>query len=125
MSSEAAAAKQRDFQDQVEKADKSDFTDDGYRGQGVARKLLSMAVDHLEEIGCTSVVLHSSAAGKSLHNFQEPAWRDDSHSPDPNRHCLSPSRSCYPRSYQKVLECRSLAGWDEESVNGWIRDCPS
>jgi len=43
------------------------FTDDAYRGRGVAKKLVSMAVDHLEEIGCNSVVLHSSEAGRPLY----------------------------------------------------------
>ncbi|MBY5570659.1 GNAT family N-acetyltransferase [Rhizobium leguminosarum] len=43
------------------------FTKDAYRGHGVARKLVTMAVDHLQAIGCTSVVLHSSEAGKPLY----------------------------------------------------------
>lgn len=43
------------------------FTDPAYRGRGVARKLVGMAVEHLEKHGCTSVVLHSSQAGRPLY----------------------------------------------------------
>jgi ribosomal protein S18 acetylase RimI-like enzyme len=44
------------------------YTDPAYRGQGVARRLVQMAIDHLERCGCTSVVLHSSDAGKKLYS---------------------------------------------------------
>jgi ribosomal protein S18 acetylase RimI-like enzyme len=43
------------------------FTHDVYRGNGVAKKLVAMAIEHLKVIECTSVVLHSCEAGKHLY----------------------------------------------------------
>jgi ribosomal protein S18 acetylase RimI-like enzyme len=43
------------------------YTDPAHRGQGIARRLVKMAVDHLERCRCTSVVLHTSEAGKKLY----------------------------------------------------------
>jgi len=37
------------------------------RRQGVAAQLVSSALDHLRAIGCTTAVLHASAAGKSVY----------------------------------------------------------
>jgi len=44
------------------------FTDDAYRGRGVAETLVRMAIDHLEQCGCTSIVLHASEAGQKLYS---------------------------------------------------------
>ncbi|WP_369333330.1 GNAT family N-acetyltransferase [Rhizobium grahamii] len=43
------------------------FTDPACRGKGVARKLLAMAIKHLERCECTAVVLHASNAGRPLY----------------------------------------------------------
>ncbi len=43
------------------------YSDPLYRGRGVAKKLVSMAVEHLREAGCTTAVLHASEAGKPLY----------------------------------------------------------
>jgi hypothetical protein len=39
---------------------------DVYRGNRVANKLVAMAMEHLEAIGCTPVVLHPSEAGRRI-----------------------------------------------------------
>lgn len=43
------------------------YTNPVYRGKGIAKRLVEMAIDHLQSCGCTSVVLHSSEADKKLH----------------------------------------------------------
>ena len=43
------------------------FTEPAYRGRGIARKLVEMAVEHFEKCGCTAVVLHASEAGQRLY----------------------------------------------------------
>ncbi|MBC2774986.1 GNAT family N-acetyltransferase [Rhizobium sp. AQ_MP] len=43
------------------------YTDPAYRGQGIAKKLMALAVEHLKDIGCTTIVLHSSDAGEKLY----------------------------------------------------------
>lgn len=43
------------------------YSDPFYRGRGIARKLVSMAVEHLRGIGCTTAVLHASDVGQSLY----------------------------------------------------------
>jgi len=43
------------------------YVEPPYRRRGVSRKLVEMAIEHLREVGCTSVVLHSSGAGKNLY----------------------------------------------------------
>ncbi|KAA0687991.1 GNAT family N-acetyltransferase [Neorhizobium sp. P12A] len=43
------------------------YVDPAYRRRGISRKLLAMAIEHLREIGCTTVVLHSSDAGEPLY----------------------------------------------------------
>ena len=43
------------------------FVEETARGQGIGRMLLERAVQHLREIGCTRVLLHSSIAGRPLY----------------------------------------------------------
>ncbi|MBW9115615.1 GNAT family N-acetyltransferase [Rhizobium cauense] len=43
------------------------YVDPAYRRTGVSAKLVEMAIEHLREVGCTSVVLHSSEAGENLY----------------------------------------------------------
>lgn len=43
------------------------YTDPAYRGQGVAKRLMTLALDHLKDVGCTTIVLHSSDAGETLY----------------------------------------------------------
>ncbi|MDP9812198.1 ribosomal protein S18 acetylase RimI-like enzyme [Rhizobium tibeticum] len=43
------------------------FIDPAYRRQGVSKKLMFMILDHLRDIGCTGIVLHSSEAGEALY----------------------------------------------------------
>ncbi|MCJ8521235.1 ribosomal protein S18 acetylase RimI-like enzyme [Pseudorhizobium tarimense] len=44
------------------------YTDPSMRGQGIAGGLMSLALKHLQDIGCTTVVLHSSEAGQNLYH---------------------------------------------------------
>ena len=43
------------------------YVDAPYRRQGISKNLTSMAVEHLRDIGCTGVVLHSSEVGEPLY----------------------------------------------------------
>lgn len=43
------------------------YVEPSYRRQGIAKRLTSIAVDYLKEIGCTQVVLNASPAGKPVY----------------------------------------------------------
>jgi ribosomal protein S18 acetylase RimI-like enzyme len=43
------------------------FVEPAVRRQGIAAALVLRAIEHLRSIGCTTAVLHSSDAGKSLY----------------------------------------------------------
>lgn len=38
-----------------------------HRRRGIARRLMQACLDHLRDIGCTSIILHSSDAGMNLY----------------------------------------------------------
>jgi ribosomal protein S18 acetylase RimI-like enzyme len=43
------------------------YVDVHFRGQGIAKQLTSMAVDHLRILNCTRVILHASPSGKPVY----------------------------------------------------------
>lgn len=43
------------------------YVEPDFRRQGIARRLMERAIDHLKALGCTTVVLHSSDAGEKLY----------------------------------------------------------
>jgi ribosomal protein S18 acetylase RimI-like enzyme len=43
------------------------WVDPAYRKRGISTELVTMAVDHLQEVGCTGVVLHASDAGQGVY----------------------------------------------------------
>ena len=43
------------------------FVDARFRRRGVGRRLMASALAHLRELGCTTAVLHASAAGEPLY----------------------------------------------------------
>lgn len=44
------------------------YVEPHYRGQGIAKKLTTTAVDYLKSIGCTRVILHASPPGKPVYS---------------------------------------------------------
>ncbi|MFB2769026.1 GNAT family N-acetyltransferase [Pelatocladus sp. BLCC-F211] len=44
------------------------YVDAAYRGQGIAKRLTSMAIDYLKAIACTRVILHASPLGKPVYD---------------------------------------------------------
>ena len=44
------------------------YVEPPYRGQGIAKQLTNIALDHLKIIGCTRVVLHASPSGKPVYS---------------------------------------------------------
>jgi len=44
------------------------YVEPPHRGQGIAKKLTSMAIAHLKEIGCTSAILNASPMGQSVYS---------------------------------------------------------
>ena len=43
------------------------YVEPPYRGQGIAKKLVSLAIAHLKAIGCMSAILHASPSGKPVY----------------------------------------------------------
>lgn len=44
------------------------YVEPPHRGQGLAKKLTIMAIDHLKSLGCTRVILHASPLGKPVYS---------------------------------------------------------
>jgi len=44
------------------------YVEPPHRGQGLAKKLTGMAINHLKLLGCTRVVLNASPSGKPVYN---------------------------------------------------------
>ncbi|MCL1473144.1 GNAT family N-acetyltransferase [Argonema antarcticum] len=44
------------------------YVEPDYRGQGIAKKLTSTAVEYLKSLGCTRVILHASPPGKPVYS---------------------------------------------------------
>lgn len=44
------------------------YVEPPYRGQGIAKKLTSMAIAHLKSLGCTKAILHASPSGKPVYS---------------------------------------------------------
>lgn len=44
------------------------YVEPPYRGQGIAKKLTSLACDYLKSIDCTRVVLHASPSGQPVYS---------------------------------------------------------
>jgi len=43
------------------------YVEPDYRRQGLARRLTSACMDHLQDVGCTRVVLHASPTGRPVY----------------------------------------------------------
>lgn len=43
------------------------YVEPGWRGRGLARQLVTRAVEHLRGIGCSRVLLHASQAGRGVY----------------------------------------------------------
>ena len=44
------------------------YVEPPHRGQGLAKKLTGMALDHLKSLNCTRVILHASPLGKPVYS---------------------------------------------------------
>jgi len=44
------------------------YVEEGWRCRGIARRLTEAAIEHLKEIGCTRVFLHSSPHGRTVYD---------------------------------------------------------
>lgn len=44
------------------------YVESPYRGQGIAKKLTSTAIDYLKSLNCTRAILHASPSGKPVYS---------------------------------------------------------